>query len=64
MNTHSFNSEQRRIPVPFLQNGATITANLDSSAETTPPGYYMLFVFNTAFTPAVAPIVSVLQAVL
>jgi hypothetical protein len=64
MNTHSFNSEQRQIPVPFLQNGATITADLDSSAETTPPGYYMLFVFNTAFTPAVAPIVSVLQAVL
>lgn len=64
MNTHSFNAEQRRVPVPFIQNGATITANLDSSAETTPPGYYMIFVFNTAFTPAVAPIVSVLQAVL
>lgn len=63
MNTHSFNAEQRRIPVPFLQNGATITANLDFSPESTPPGYYMLFVFNTAFTPAVAPIVSVLQAV-
>ncbi|MGH6841364.1 MAG: galactose oxidase-like domain-containing protein, partial [Methylocella sp.] len=64
MNTHSFDAEQRRIPVPFLQNGTTITANLDASAEVAPPGYYMLFVFNTAFTPAVAPIVSVLQAVL
>lgn len=63
MNTHVFNSEQRRIPVSFVQNGAIITADLDFSPEATPPGYYMLFVFNQAFTPAVAPIVSVLEAV-
>jgi hypothetical protein len=63
MNTHSFDAEQRQTLVPFSQNGATITASLINTPETTPPGYYMLFVFNKAFTPAVAPIVSVLQAV-
>jgi hypothetical protein len=48
MTTHSFNPDQRWIPMPFIQNGATITANLTNTPET---------------TPAVAPIVSVLQAV-
>jgi galactose oxidase len=62
-NTHSFNSEERLIPVPFSQTGTTITATLSSSPELVPPGYYMLFVFNSSGVPAVAPIISVLQAV-
>lgn len=61
--THSFNSEQRRIPLSFVQSGATITTHLGTSPDQIPPGYYMLFAFNTADTPAVAKIVSVLQAV-
>jgi Domain of unknown function (DUF1929) len=61
--THTFDSEQRRIPVPFVQNGATITAGVINSPESTPPGYYMLFVFNKAGTPSMAKIVSVPQAV-
>ncbi|MGH6835424.1 MAG: galactose oxidase-like domain-containing protein [Methylocella sp.] len=63
MTTHSFNSDQRGTFLSFVQNGATITVSLANSPETTPPGYYMLFVFNTAFVPAMAPIISVLQAV-
>jgi hypothetical protein len=62
-NTHSFNPEQRLIPLPFSQTGATITAMLNSPPEIVPPGYYMLFVFNSSGVPAVATIVSVLQAV-
>jgi hypothetical protein len=61
--THTFDPEQRRIPVPFVQNGATITAAVINSSESTPPGYYMLFVFNKAGTPSVATIVSMLQTV-
>lgn len=61
--THNFDSEQRRIPVFFVQNGATITASLTNSPESTPPGYYMLFAFNKAGTPSMAKIVSVPQAV-
>jgi galactose oxidase-like protein len=62
-NTHSFNSEQRLIPVPFSQTGTNITATLNASPELAPPGYYMLFVFNSSGVPAVANIISVLQAV-
>jgi Domain of unknown function (DUF1929)/CARDB len=57
--THDFNSEQRLIPVPFTQSGTQITATLSASPELAPPGYYMLFVFNTAGVPAVAKIISI-----
>jgi Domain of unknown function (DUF1929)/CARDB len=60
-NTHSFNPEQRLIPLPFSQNGTNITATLNTSPELVPPGYYMLFVLNTSGVPAVAKIVSVPQ---
>jgi hypothetical protein len=62
-NTHSFNPEQRLIPVPFSQSGTTVTGSVNSFPEQIPPGYYMLFVFNTNGVPAMATIVSVLQAV-
>jgi hypothetical protein len=62
-NTHSFNPEQRLIPVPFTQSGTTIMGSVDPAAEKIPPGYYMLFVFNTKGVPAVAKIISVPQAV-
>jgi hypothetical protein len=57
--THDFNPEQRLIPVPFTQSGTQITATLSASAELAPPGYYMLFVVNTAGVPAVAKIISI-----
>ena len=62
-NTHSFNPEQRLIPVPFSQSGTTVTGSVNSFPEQIPPGYYMLFVFNKNGVPAMATIVSVLQAV-
>jgi Domain of unknown function (DUF1929) len=55
--THDFNSEQRLIPVPFTQSGTQLTATLRASPDLAPPGYYMLFVFNTAGVPAIAKIV-------
>ena len=61
--THTFNPEQRLIPVPFVQNGPTVTGSVDPAPEKIPPGYYMLFVFNTNGVPAVAKIISFPQAV-
>ena len=59
--THAFNVEQRRIPIAaFSQSGTTVTATLGNDRLAIPAGYYMLFVFNAAGTPAVAAIVSVL----
>ncbi|HEY8032808.1 MAG TPA: galactose oxidase early set domain-containing protein [Methylocella sp.] len=57
--THSFNPEQRLVPVPFTQSGTTITGSVDPSPEKLPPGYYMLFVLNTNGVPGVAKIISV-----
>ncbi|MGB8899874.1 MAG: galactose oxidase-like domain-containing protein [Methylocella sp.] len=42
--SHSFNPEQRLIPVPFTQNGTTVKGSVDPAPEKIPPGYYMLFV--------------------
>ncbi|HEY8085182.1 MAG TPA: galactose oxidase-like domain-containing protein, partial [Methylophilaceae bacterium] len=61
-NTHDFDSEQRLIPVSFSQSGTQITATVNASPEIAPPGYYMLFAFNTSGVPAVAPIIFVPQA--
>jgi hypothetical protein len=61
-NTHTFNPEQRLIPVPFTQSGTQVTATLHASANIAPPGYYMLFVLNSSGVPAVAPIVFVPQS--
>ena len=41
--THSFNPEQRLIPVPFSQSGQTVTGKVKSAPEKIPPGCYMLF---------------------
>jgi len=41
----------------------TVTGKVKSAPEKIPPGYYMLFVLNTAGVPAVAKIVVVPQAV-
>ncbi len=62
-NTHSFNPAQRLISVPFTQSGTTVMGSLVSTPEKIPPGYYMLFIFNTNGVPAVAKIISVPQAV-
>jgi hypothetical protein len=61
--THGFDPEQRLIPVAFSQSGTTVTGSVNSAPEQIPPGYYMLFVFNTNAVPAVAIIISVPQAV-
>lgn len=61
--THSFNPEQRLIHVPFSQSGQTVTGKVKPAPEKIPPGYYMLFVLDTAGVPAVAKIVAVPQAV-
>jgi hypothetical protein len=58
--THSNNSDQRFITLSFTQNGQNVVATLPTGATTLVPGYYMVFAFNTAGVPSVAPIVEVL----
>jgi len=57
--THSFNPDQRFIPLTFTQEGTQVTATLPADARTMVPGYYLLFVFRNG-TPSVAKIVHVI----
>ena len=58
-NTHEIDSDQRSVPLTFTTSGTTITAQVPSSANVVPPGYYMLFAVNSSGVPAVAPWVRV-----
>jgi len=52
--THSFDMDQRFLELPFIVNGSELQANLPSNPFQTPPGYYMLFVFNDQGVPSEA----------
>jgi galactose oxidase len=56
--THSFNSGQRYIPATFTQNGRSISISMPSSANIAPPGYYLVFLVNSAGVPSNGVIVS------
>ena len=43
--------------VAFTQAGEGLTVTLPADAATTPPGYYMLFVFGADGVPSLARIV-------
>jgi len=58
--THGFNQDQRINVLPFTagpSNQLTVTAPTDS--RKCPPGYYMLFVFNTSNVPSKAKVVRI-----
>ena len=57
--THSWNMEQRFVELTFQQNGNHLRVQAPTRAADAPPGFYMLFAFNAAGTPAVAPILRV-----
>ncbi|MBE9030324.1 RICIN domain-containing protein [filamentous cyanobacterium LEGE 11480] len=57
--THSINTDQRFKRVSFKKNGGRYTLNLQSNANITPPGYYMLFGLNRQGVPSVSKIMKV-----
>ncbi len=57
--THSVNTDQRFKQVDFSKIGTTYTLNLQSNANITPPGYYMLFALNNQGVPSVSKIMKV-----
>jgi Domain of unknown function (DUF1929)/Glyoxal oxidase N-terminus len=59
--THSNNSDQRFITLPFTQTGQNLTTVLPSDPTVLLPGYYMLFAFNQAGVPSRAKIIAVVQ---
>jgi Domain of unknown function (DUF1929)/Bacterial Ig domain/Glyoxal oxidase N-terminus/Carboxypeptidase regulatory-like domain/Kelch motif/Galactose oxidase, central domain len=55
--THFFDQNERYLPLSFQQGSGTLTVTAPANANLAPPGYYMLFIVNTAGVPSVAPFV-------
>ena len=55
--THFFDENERYVPLSFQQATGGLTVSAPSSAFLAPPGYYMLFLVNSAGVPSIAPFV-------
>jgi hypothetical protein len=60
--THSFNMEQRFLPLPFTVVGNQLLVTAPANLNRAPPGRYMLFVLNAQGVPSLARIVAVAGA--
>jgi hypothetical protein len=49
--------EQRYVPLKFTPGTGMVRATIPPSADVAPPGYYMLFIINSAGVPSVATMV-------
>lgn len=52
--THSFDSDQRYLDLPFSTGAGTLSATAPLGGNQAPAGWYMLFVVNAAGVPSVA----------
>ncbi len=55
--THSFDQDQRFVPVTFNVVAGGIQVNAPANANLLPPGYYMLFIVSNAGVPSIAKFV-------
>jgi len=61
--THAFDMDQRMVGLSFTDQGNnTLLVNAPANGNLAPPGYYMLFVLNSAGVPSVANWVQVLAS--
>ncbi|MEU4155873.1 galactose oxidase-like domain-containing protein [Actinoplanes sp. NPDC026670] len=57
--THSYNTDQRRVPLTFRQSGATVTATMPANANLLPPGSYLLSGVDTNGVPTPAQMITI-----
>jgi hypothetical protein len=57
--THAFDMDQRMVGLSFTAGSGVLNVTGPPNGNTTPPGYYMLFVINTSGVPSVAKFVQV-----
>jgi len=55
--THAFDMEQRHVKLAFTAGSGVLNVTTPPNGNIAPPGYYMLFILNTAGTPSVAKFV-------
>ena len=60
--THSFDQEQRLVEMSFTAGSGSIVATAPPNSNIAPPGYYMLFLLNSAGVPSVASFVHLVTA--
>ncbi len=56
--THSFNTSQRRLELPFLQEGGRVAVRMPASGTEAPPGFYGLLFRDADGVPSSAIIIS------
>lgn len=58
--THTFNADQRYVPLTFSQNGSgALDIQIPSTPNIAPPGYYMLFIVDQNGIPSIASFVAI-----
>jgi PKD repeat protein len=55
--THAFDMDQRLIRLPYSSGSGVLDVTAPPDGNTAPPGYYMLFVLNSAGVPSIATFV-------
>jgi PKD repeat protein len=55
--THAFDMEQRLVKLSFTAGSGVLNVTTPPNGNIAPPGYYMLFILNSAGTPSVAKFV-------
>ena len=58
--THSFDNEQRLVELAYTAGDGALTVTAPPHGNIAPPGYYMLFILNSAGVPSVAQNVQIL----
>ena len=57
--THAFDQDQRLVGVNFSRGFQTLTVTAPPTGNIAPPGYYMLFILNSAGVPSVAKFIRI-----
>jgi len=57
--THSFDMDQRFVGLSFTSSSGSLNITVPSNSNLLPPGYYMLFLVNSAGVPSIAKFVHV-----
>ena len=57
--THAFDMEQRLVGMSFTAGGGVLTVTAPPNGNIAPPGYYLLFLLNSAGVPSVGTFVQI-----
>jgi Domain of unknown function (DUF1929)/Glyoxal oxidase N-terminus len=60
--THAFNMDEREVQLSYTAGSGSLTVTAPPHGNIAPPGYYMLFILNSAHVPSVARFVQITNA--